>query len=91
MPGVPRVFKRASKAASRRCNSAMVAFCSAMTATSASRLAVAKSKSMSMLLVYHNSIPDASNFDCTSEPIRLIKSEWLPIWVSGRRSARQAV
>ena len=47
IPVEPRMFNRASKASPRCCNSAMMA-------SRVSRLAVERSRSVSMHLVYHN-------------------------------------
>jgi hypothetical protein len=53
IPGDPRLFRRASKAAIRRCNWAMAALCSTMIASRVSLLAVARSSSVFTLVVYH--------------------------------------
>ena len=62
MPGEPRVFNRASKAATRCCNWAIVACCSAMIISRASRLAVARSSFVSTPLVYHDYTTNARIF-----------------------------
>ena len=79
IPGDPRVFTRASKAAIRRCNSAMVAFCSAMIASRVSRLAVVRSSLVSTLLVYHDCPNTASILRAPLDQIYLIKPEQLLI------------
>ena len=74
--GLRAVYCQAFRAI-RRCNWAMVAFCSAIIASRVSRLAVVRSSSVSTFLVYHDCPNTAHILAAPLDQIYLIKPEQL--------------